>query len=107
MRRPTLTIANLFPAAAAIVLAAAAPLAVAVAQNPPRPGEPVVVMTAPWNSVSELAEKADVNLVAPGRVAAVGLVWSRDGDFDERLYAAGALLLLDGALSRAFCRVEG
>lgn len=91
------------PLPAVLALALLAPAGMAAARLAPRPGGPVVVVAAPWDSTARVAAEAAGLLVAPGRVEWVGLAYSPAPGFAASLREAGALLVLDGALSDAFC----
>ncbi|MEM6904889.1 MAG: hypothetical protein AAF568_03260 [Pseudomonadota bacterium] len=86
-------------------LAFLAPLGVTLAQSAPSPGEPVIVITPPWENALALAARQGGRLVAPGRVEAIALVWSDDPGFPAALYAAGAWFVLGSDLSQLLCQV--
>lgn len=64
------------PLIGVLAIAAVAPTAIALGQEPPEPGQPVIVVTAPWQSALRISNQAGGRLVAPGRIGAVALVWS-------------------------------
>ena len=86
-----------------LMIVAVMPAALSVAQHPPREGTPVVVIAAPWSSAETLAVAVGGQMVAPGRIGVVGLVWSPNPAFIDMLYEAGALMVLDGDLSGVLC----
>ncbi|MEM7530099.1 MAG: hypothetical protein AAF416_21010 [Pseudomonadota bacterium] len=98
------TIAASLPFAAVLTIALGAPLAFAFAGLAPRPGEPMVVLAAPWADAARLALGAGGGLIAPGRLPAAALVWSENPSFADRLYDEGAWLVLDTDLSGILCQ---
>ena len=78
-----------------------APIALALS---PRDGEAVAVIATPWSGLSApmIVAAADGRLLdaAANHLVAVGI--DASSDFASRLYAAGALLVLD-ARTAAFC----
>lgn len=91
------------PLLGVVTLALLAPAGMVSARMAPAPGTPVVVVAAPWGSAARVTAEAAGLLVAPGRVRAVGLAYSPEPGFAASLRRAGALMVLDGALSEAFC----
>ena len=75
----------------------------ALAKHPAKTDEPVVIISAPWVSAEALARQAGGQLIAPGRIGAIGLVWSPNPEFIDGLYEAGAWVVLDGDLSGVLC----
>lgn len=92
------------PAAVALTITVVAPVALALSHAPPRPGEPVVVIGAPWTQASALVFAAGGRLVAPGRVASIALAWSDNAAFTSDLYRSGAWFVLDANLANALCQ---
>jgi hypothetical protein len=83
-----------------------APIAMALA---PRDGAPVAVIAAPWAGASAAAilAAADGRLVeaAANRLVAIGI--DEAPGFAERLYGAGALLVLDARAMLLCSRRDG
>ena len=102
-RRPSLRV---LPLTGVLILSIVGPGAIALVQNPPREGEPVVVISAPWQTALSVASKADGRLVAPGQISSIALVWSDNPTFTNSLYEAGAWLVLGADASRFLCATE-
>ncbi|MEM6498432.1 MAG: hypothetical protein AAF709_17120, partial [Pseudomonadota bacterium] len=92
--------------AGVICLSLIAPAAIALGQQTPQAGEPVIVITAPWENALAIASKADGGFIAPGRMQAIVLVRSNDPNFTRALYTAGAWMVLNADLSGVLCKVE-
>ncbi|MDQ0473333.1 hypothetical protein [Labrys wisconsinensis] len=78
------------------------PLSLACLGLLPRPGQPVLVFAAPSagpSASARLVAAAGGTVLAPGPLADAALARSDAPDFAARLYAAGALLVVDAALA--------
>lgn len=91
-----------------ILVLAAFVIVVAVLASWPRRGLPVVVVFSPNLSLGEIdlrITSAGGALVDFGRFKGVVVGLSPDPDFTKRLYANGALWVMDGALTTGLCVV--
>jgi hypothetical protein len=75
----------------------------AIALLAPRSGQPVAVFS--WSTddggAATIAARAHGDLVAAGRTQRIVIAQSSEADFISRLYAAGALLVLDASAATA------
>lgn len=94
------------PLLGVISILSIAPAAIALGKDVPRPGQPVIVITAPWDNALRVSSDAGGRQIAPGRLESIAMVWSDDPLFPQTLYANGALFVLGGDLSRILCQVE-
>lgn len=92
------------PLLAVLALVIVAPAAIVLAQQKPKPGEPAIVIAAPWDEALQIAALTDAQFLAPGRVKSIAMVSSDNPEFTASLYAAGAWLVLSSDLSNILCK---
>lgn len=93
-------------ATAFTVLAGLLPTAFALA--PKQDGGPVAVIVAPWQANGDamrIVAAADGTLVMATRGGDIAIAQSKSADFIDRLYQAGALLVIDAAVVSACMRI--
>lgn len=94
---------NLFPVAMGIICALVGP-ALALVSSPAVPGEPVLVLTLPWNGSAEgLIEQSGGFALGPISVPLATLAMPEAPDFIQKLKSGGAWLVLDGRRLAAIC----
>lgn len=102
MRNGVAMVGNAVLAAASL----AGPAAVAaLSADPPRPGRPVLVLTAPWTGAAEVVRAAGGTLLPGGAAGFAALAFLDAPDVAARLAAAGAWVALDGTDLASICGV--
>lgn len=93
---------------AVCLVALVAPAAMTLASVAPQPGQPVVIVTAPWQNALAVSSAAGGALVAPGRIEAIVSTHSGNPRFIKSLYGEGAWLVLDYQRFSLLCqRITG
>ena len=92
------------PLLGVLAIALVAPGVIAFGQHRPKAGEPVIVVTAPWDTALRVASNASGRIVSPGHLDAVAMAWSDNPSFTTTLYHEGAWIVLGSDLSWALCR---
>ena len=85
-------------------------LSVSVLATWPRAGAPVGVVFAPWVSLDDIHHRtidAGGKLIDFGNVTGVVIAQSAEPTFVKRLYAQGALWVLDGNFAASLCALPG
>lgn len=94
---------NLFPVMMGVLCALVGP-ALALVSSPAVPGEPVLVLSLPWEQSAEgLIEQAGGSLLGPISAPLATLAMPESPDFLEKLKIGGALWVLDGRRLAAIC----
>jgi hypothetical protein len=93
---------------AAFLLGAVAigPVALAMAWRTAAPGEPALVIAAPWTDVEALVAAAGGRVVAPASAPMATLGVFPDAASLARVVGAGGWLVLDGRAAAALCGVD-
>lgn len=83
------------PAGLIALAALTSPIALSATSAPPRVGEPVIVLTAPWRPAEDVISASDGVLLDRSVFPFVAVAYAPETDFFARLEATGALSLLN------------
>ena len=76
----------------------------------PKPGAPVAVIAAPWaedGAALRIVAAAEGTVLDTARHGEIAIAAAAGGDFVDRLYRSGAVLVLDGTALSACLSIAG
>lgn len=97
------TLANRAAISAAFLIAALAGPIAALGASTPRANEPVLAIAPPWVDVAGVVDRAGGRAIGPWRAPLATLAQGHGAQFADRLRAAGAWIVIDGAALARIC----
>jgi hypothetical protein len=97
---------NALIGAVVLTTAAVGPAFLALSSGSPRPGEPVLVITAPWTDPESVVTAAGGRVIAPASAPMATLGVFADAAALARVGGAGGWLVVDGRAAAALCGVD-
>lgn len=84
-------------------VAIAPPVLALAAAAPPTDGAPMVVITAPWRTATDVVDRAGGVVLADGRLTNIASTYAPADGYADALRGAGAWAVLSGDFSGFLC----